>query len=535
MLKNNLDLVQHCKKALKEGWAYTWSTFGQTLTFSLLKNLQQRYPEEINRYYDYIINNNMNKINVDCSGLIKSYLFEWRNNNPVYNSQFDLSAEMVINRAKVKGKISTIPETLGLCVYFKGHIGVYIGNGEVIEARGTKYGVVKTKLNERPWTDWCEHPYIQYINNMNDLTGYSTIRMYDSTIHIYETNIDNEDVDVTLGEEGKLEKLSDITESDKNITAKINGGFFNFDGSKEHLGLFIDEGKKLNNYDNTFITFTYYKDNSTKIHYIQKDEDVKQLLENAKWSIGAGWSLVKDGKIDLTNANVFDISLQRHPRTLLGQKKDGSFIFVVVDGRTSTNAGVTAQQSGEIMLKLGCWNAVSLDGGGSSEMIVDGKIKNNLPEGERYIGSAVIAYRTDIDNVKNKSEVVDMLLRKGSIGEDVKELQSNLNKIGYNLVVDGIFGQKTEIAVIDFQKKYNLKVDGVVGNETSNAIDNALKTKDIDLERALKILSNKKIPNINDVIINTPEYWINAIGEGSVKADYVRELIIKVVKYLDSV
>jgi len=80
-----------------------------------------------------------------------------------------------------------------------------------------------------------------------------------------------------------------------------------------------------------------------------------------------------------------------------------------------------------------------------------------------------------------------------------------------------------------------LKVDGVVGNETSNAIDNALKTKDIDLERALKILSNKKIPNINDVIINTPEYWINAIGEGSVKADYVRELIIKVVKYLDSV
>ena len=131
--------------------------------------------------------------------------------------------------------------------------------------------------------------------------------------------------------------------------------------------------------------------------------------------------------------------------------------------------------------------------------------------------------------------LLSLLLRKGSTGEGVKELQSNLNKIGYNLVVDGIFGQKTEIAVIDFQKKYNLKVDGIVGNETSNAIDNSLKTKDIDLERALKILSNKKIPNINDVIINTPKYWINAIGEGSVKADYVRELIIKVVKYLDNV
>lgn len=67
------------------------------------------------------------------------------------------------------------------------------------------------------------------------------------------------------------------------------------------------------------------------------------------------------------------------------------------------------------------------------------------------------------------------LLRKGSKGQAVKDLQEKLNKLGYNLKADGDFGSKTEAAVISFQKKYNLEVDGVVGNETRNALDSAIK------------------------------------------------------------
>lgn len=43
-------------------------------------------------------------------------------------------------------------------------IGVYIGNGEVIEAQGTAYGVVKTELNGRGWTKWLKIPNIKYVN-----------------------------------------------------------------------------------------------------------------------------------------------------------------------------------------------------------------------------------------------------------------------------------------------------------------------------------------------------------------------------------
>lgn len=58
------------------------------------------------------------------------------------------------------------------------------------------------------------------------------------------------------------------------------------------------------------------------------------------------------------------------------------------------------------------------------------------------------------------------VLRKGSRGEDVKTLQQALNKNGYDLTIDGIFGAKTEEAVRDYQKKHDLSVDGVVGAKT---------------------------------------------------------------------
>lgn len=59
-------------------------------------------------------------------------------------------------------KLVWMPDTPGLAVWKSGHIGVYIGNGEVIEAMDTRYGVVKTKLQGRGWIHWLEVPGIKY-------------------------------------------------------------------------------------------------------------------------------------------------------------------------------------------------------------------------------------------------------------------------------------------------------------------------------------------------------------------------------------
>ena len=61
----------------------------------------------------------------------------------------------------------------------------------------------------------------------------------------------------------------------------------------------------------------------------------------------------------------------------------------------------------------------------------------------------------------------------GSKGSDVTELQKLLNKNGYSLDEDGVFGSKTQSAVRDYQKKNNLAVDGIVGNNTWGALTKA--------------------------------------------------------------
>ena len=63
-------------------------------------------------------------------------------------------------------------------------------------------------------------------------------------------------------------------------------------------------------------------------------------------------------------------------------------------------------------------------------------------------------------------------LRRGNQGNKVVLLQYLLNRYGYNLTPDGIFGTRSYNAVIDFQRKNGLTVDGIVGRNTWNALLN---------------------------------------------------------------
>ena len=66
----------------------------------------------------------------------------------------------------------------------------------------------------------------------------------------------------------------------------------------------------------------------------------------------------------------------------------------------------------------------------------------------------------------------------GDRGNDVKILQTKLNKVGYNLEVDGICGNATVAAIKDFQEKYNLTVDGQAGKNTITKLDSVIAAKE---------------------------------------------------------
>lgn len=274
-------------------------------------------------------------------------------------------------------------------------VGVVM-NGDKLLRQDSKegwYQIVKDDLS-----GWVHGDYVKKYDATVD-ENYRSIRKYDSSVHIFEAPIDKFIIDVTLGKQGVYERLSMIlpdvrkeSYANKDVICAINAGFF---GGREHQGTYVDEESYYFPPDKQFIDFIYYKDGTTEIKFIAGIAEAIKLQENVNWAIGTSWALVINGEKTTLNADKIYHSKTRQPRTLLGQKRDGTFVLVVVDGRGKNNSkGITAHQSSQLMKGLGCYNAVNLDGGGSSEMVVKDEIKNYPSDGEeRSIGSAILIYK----------------------------------------------------------------------------------------------------------------------------------------------
>ena len=152
--KTNLGLVQWAQYAYDNGWGYVYGSHGQVLTESELKSLESVFGGMVSDKEDYIRSHWMGKRVSDCCGLIKGY---------GSNGMKDVTANGMYAAATEKGPMSTMPEIPGLAVWQDGHIGVYIGNGWVIQAANTWDGVIKTKLSYNHWQGWCKVPYINYV------------------------------------------------------------------------------------------------------------------------------------------------------------------------------------------------------------------------------------------------------------------------------------------------------------------------------------------------------------------------------------
>ncbi len=108
--------------------------------------------------------------------------------------------------------------------------------------------------------------------------------------------------------------------------------------------------------------------------------------------IGGGPRLVINGvRPNFSNTDV-------HPRTAVGFNQDSTKLYLLtVDGRQAGfSIGMSFEQLGDYMLSIGCYNAINLDGGGSTTMVVRDEIVNSPsdPGGERSVANALLAVAT---------------------------------------------------------------------------------------------------------------------------------------------
>lgn len=114
--------------------------------------------------------------------------------------------------------------------------------------------------------------------------------------------------------------------------------------------------------------------------------------------LGGGPQLIKVGKIAITDKQekmAPGFATDRHPRTAIAKLESGKLLLVTVDGRQpGVSAGMTLEMLAELLLELGAVDAVNLDGGGSTTMVIHNKIVNRPSDqtGERPVSDAILVF-----------------------------------------------------------------------------------------------------------------------------------------------
>lgn len=133
----------------------------------------------------------------------------------------------------------------------------------------------------------------------------------------------------------------------------------------------------------------------TRLRRQLDDNEVVTLTWRTGWpgvieTIGGNPNLVENGRVAVGSCTD-PYFCGRNPRTGVGVTGSGELLLVTVDGRRSTSVGMTLWEFADLFMHLGATWAINLDGGGSSVMVVDGRIVNRPSDGsERPVGSALL-------------------------------------------------------------------------------------------------------------------------------------------------
>lgn len=224
--------------------------------------------------------------------------------------------------------------------------------------------------------------------------GVDVVERHFSTYNAYIMTVSNPklvSVAMTKYRPEQGQTVEDIVD-ENDAVAGVNGGEFydpNWQGTGGQVqGIVISNGKVLIKSKNpeNIIGFTSSGTLITGRYTLQDLEnmDVTQALM-------FGPMLVKDGVGQIQGAGSWGYA----PRTAIGQRADGTVIFIVTDGRELTGGNDIGASLGDIqnlMLQYGAVTAANLDGGSSATLFANGQLVNQPTDilGQRNVGTAVI-------------------------------------------------------------------------------------------------------------------------------------------------
>ena len=183
------------------------------------------------------------------------------------------------------------------------------------------------------------------------------------------------------------QKITDIAKEADAIAAINASGFIRHEnGSLSPNGTLIIDGKLYTDKGGPIIGFT-----NDNVLTLTKESASLAIEHGIKNAVSFGPFLIVNGEpAKFTKGGGYGL----RPRTAVGQRKDGTVLFVVIDGNSYGTEGIDMEELTDIFIKYGAYNAANLDGGGSSSLVVNGKLVNEptgwTKKGERYLINAFI-------------------------------------------------------------------------------------------------------------------------------------------------
>jgi exopolysaccharide biosynthesis protein len=235
------------------------------------------------------------------------------------------------------------------------------------------------------------------------------------------------DTRLVVAHSDSLEKTSQLAGAHQAL-AGINGSFFKMrgpdpDNRKDLNGVPKLEPSKLA--VNRSVVYIREHDSVIAENPPQKNPKRQRHAQGSIALSDTGIAIIEDDSLDLNSEHhivsrdvmstgplleLSSVSLpipddafcrNRHPRTAVGRKVDGTVVLLVVDGRATESAGMSIPELQRTMRWLGCVDAINLDGGGSTAMYVKGQPYDGVVsypsdnkkwdhEGEREVANAIL-------------------------------------------------------------------------------------------------------------------------------------------------
>jgi len=185
--------------------------------------------------------------------------------------------------------------------------------------------------------------------------------------------------------------------STNGLTAGINAAPFDISSSKEgqpikNAGIVISDGRQIAPVSPRYDALVFYKDGKAAI----VNQAAIKSAENIANAVGGFHHILINGESAERTLNRDN----REPRSAAGISSDGKFLYLVaIDGRRAGSDGATEKETALLLLALGSWNGLNLDGGGSTALALrsaDGKVRvlntpvhGGIPGRERAVAGCI--------------------------------------------------------------------------------------------------------------------------------------------------